>query len=148
MIDQNHKKDTKRFSWWRQSDITYIKVYLGSIDRWLTNPTWRNLHAMTQQSKFKRYLEQTRELMVTQPKYCHLSFLPLSTVRRFGTKIVLWTMNNGCSTKLNIPVKSPRLHVLSNIALPELRRKMAARNKWNKCFDEPRDYNVPIRNEL
>lgn len=42
----------------------------------------------------------------------------------------------------------PWLHVLSNIAPPELRRKPAANKEWNKCFDEPRAYDLPIRNEL
>lgn len=40
------------------------------------------------------------------------------------------------------------LHVLSNIAPPALRRKMAARNEWTKCFDDSRGYELPIKNDL
>lgn len=42
----------------------------------------------------------------------------------------------------------PWLHVLSNIAPPKLRRKMAAHKECVKCFDDSREYELPIKNEL
>lgn len=42
----------------------------------------------------------------------------------------------------------PWLHVLSNIAPPELRRKMAAHKEWIKCIDDSREYELPIKQDL
>lgn len=42
----------------------------------------------------------------------------------------------------------PWLHVASNIAPPNLRRKLAAHNQWRKCFDNSRTYDLPIKHEL
>lgn len=38
--------------------------------------------------------------------------------------------------------------MLSNIAPPEIRRKLAAHKMWRNCFDESRNYILPIRPEL
>lgn len=42
----------------------------------------------------------------------------------------------------------PWLHVLSHIAPPELRRKMAAHREWIKCFDSSREYELPLKSDL
>ena len=42
----------------------------------------------------------------------------------------------------------PWLHVQSNIAPPELRRKHAAQKMWKNCFDDTRGYTLPIRADL
>lgn len=42
----------------------------------------------------------------------------------------------------------PWLHVQSNIAPPELRRKHAAHKMWKNCFDDNRSYTLPIRTDL
>lgn len=42
----------------------------------------------------------------------------------------------------------PWLHVLSNIEPPQVRRKLAAHKEWEKCLDESRTYELPIKNFL
>lgn len=61
-------------------------------------------------------------------------------------------------TQLNIAMRTitgavdstpvPWLHVLSNIAPPHLRRQAAACNEWNRCFNAPRNYRLPMAHEL
>lgn len=46
------------------------------------------------------------------------------------------------------PTPVPWLHVLSNIAPPEIRRKLAVHKMWKNCLDESRNYILPIRPEL
>lgn len=65
---------------------------------------------------------------------------------------------NKVDTQLNIAMRTitgsvgstpvPWLHVLSNIAPPHLRRKSAANKEWNKCFNGPTNYSLPMRIEL
>lgn len=68
--------------------------------------------------------------MFDEPPYYHSSTLVPNIVHQLGSTPV------------------PQIHVLSNITPLELRRQMAARKEWKKCFEDIRGYELPIKNDL